>query len=292
VPFVREASLLGTWIALPSRMELRFDRGTIVLSAPPPGLDVAQLPGVLWDPRVRVHRAPARLYPQLLAALDRFSGRDDRFSGRLADGVRNPDREPPAGWPEIPLRPYQEAALCAWELADRRGLIVLPTGSGKTRVALAALARTRLRALCLVPTRVLLDQWLTEIGKHYSGPIGCFGDGSHDARPITVATFESAYRYMEGLGNQFDLLVVDEAHHFGCGVRDEALEMSIAGARLGLTATPPRPGPADERLAELVGPRVFELSIGDLTGTFLARFEIIRCTSTSRRPSAATTSAG
>lgn len=34
------------------------------------------------------------------------------------------------------VRPYQEAALCAWELAGRRGVVVLPTGIGKTRVAL------------------------------------------------------------------------------------------------------------------------------------------------------------
>ena len=59
-------------------------------------------------------------------------------------------------------------------------------------------------------------------------------------RRVTVATFESAYRHMDRLGNRFDLLVVDEAHHFGCGLRDEALEMSIADARLGLTATPPQ----------------------------------------------------
>lgn len=33
---------------------------------------------------------------------------------------------------------------------------------------------------------------------------------------------------------------MDEVHHFGAGLRDEALEMMVARARLGLTATPPR----------------------------------------------------
>ena len=66
---------------------------------------------------------------------------------------------------------------------------------------------------------------------------------------MTILTFESAYRHMERLGNQFELLVIDEAHHFGIGVRDEALEMAAASARLGLTATPPARS-ADSRLSE------------------------------------------
>ena len=50
--------------------------------------------------------------------------------------------------------------------------------------------------------------------------------------PVTVATFEGAYRHMDELGHRFDLLIVDEVHHFGGGLRDEALEMAIADARL------------------------------------------------------------
>src|SRR5207253_3077752 len=119
----------------------------------------------------------------------------------------------------------------------------------KTRLALAAMARAGSSALCLVPTRILLAQWLHHISRTYAGPVGCYGDGSHELAALTVATFESAYRHMDRLGNRFDLLVVDEAHHFGCGLRDEALEMSVAAARLGLTATPPRDGPVEGRHA-------------------------------------------
>ena len=178
-------------------------------------------------------------------------------------------------WSAVELRSYQEAALTAWELAQRRGVVALPTGSGKTRLALAVMQRTQLSALCLVPTRVLLDQWFREISTVYQGPIGCYGDGIHRVAPITVATFEGAYRHMQEIGDSFDILIVDEVHHFGGGLRDEALEMAIASARLGLTATPPRDARAAASLGKLVGPTVFELAVGDLAGGFLASFDAI-----------------
>jgi superfamily II DNA or RNA helicase len=128
--------------------------------------------------------------------------------------------------------------------------------------------------LCLVPTRALLRQWLSELSAVYSGRIGCLGDGEHVIEPLTVGTFEAAYRYMSSIGHRFDLLVVDEAHHFGVGVRDEALEMSIAEHRLGLTATPPT-DVALERLNELLGPVVYQLAVADLAGTWLADFDLV-----------------
>jgi superfamily II DNA or RNA helicase len=137
------------------------------------------------------------------------------------------------------------------------------------------MASTRLPVLCLVPTRVLLEQWQREITAVYPHPVGCHGDGRHDVTPVTVATYESAYRHMDHLGARFGLLIVDEVHHFGCGFRDEALEMTLASARLGLTATPPRDATHAPRLAELIGPTVYELAIGDLTGGFLAHFDTV-----------------
>lgn len=150
-------------------MRLQFDRGTIVLTDPPKDLDLAEAPGVLWDARVRAHRAPASKYPALKLWLHQHGGgfRD----------IRAPSPPVQELWSDVELRPYQDAAMAAWELGHRRGVVALPTGSGKTRLALAAMQRTQLSAICLVPTRVLLDQWLREIGTLYRGPVGCYGDG-------------------------------------------------------------------------------------------------------------------
>jgi superfamily II DNA or RNA helicase len=139
---------------------------------------------------------------------------------------------------------------------------------------MAILAASGVRALCLVPTRALLQQWLWELGRVYEGPVGCLGDGEQRVEAITVTTFESAYRQMPRLGCEFDLLVVDEVHHFGLGVRDEALEMSIAEQRLGLTATPPG-AEAQHRIKTLVGPVVHRETVADLAGIWLADFELV-----------------
>ena len=248
-------------------VNLRFDRGTILLTEPPKELNLGEAPGVLWDSRVGAHRAPASRYAELYRWL--------REAGVEFEDIAPAPRSSTNAWSTVELRPYQEAALSAWELAHRRGIIALPTGSGKTRLAIDAIRRTGLSALCLVPTRVLLDQWLREIAAVYEGAVGCYGDGARHLAPLTVATFESAYRHMAQLGNQFGLVIVDEVHHFGAGLRDEALEMMIAGARLGLTATPPRDAAVLARLAELVGPTIFELAVADLAGGFLASFDAI-----------------
>lgn len=247
-------------------MRLVYDRGTVVLRDVPEDVDLSGLPGVLWDSRVRSLRAPARHYLAIHAELAR---RDVHFTDEVFRGA-----DLPGAWQEQGLRPYQDSALWSWQAAGRRGVVVLPTGAGKTRVAVTAMARAHRPALALVPTRALLAQWVREISCMFSGPVGCLGDGERRLEAITVATFESGWRHVERLGNRFHLLVVDEVHHFGSGLRDEVLDLCAAPERLGLTATPPD-GAAAHRIAELVGPTVFQLSVGDLAGRYLAPFELV-----------------
>ena len=231
-------------------------------------LDEGLPDSLLWDPRVGAFRAPALAY----AALRRWVEGFPLDIMDLVDGWRRVPRpvfEPPE------LRDYQREALWAWNRAQRRGIIALPTGSGKTRVALAAMAELGLPVVVLVPTKVLMAQWREELAKVYAGEVGQIGDGKYELRVVTVATFESAYRYMERFGSRFGLLVVDEAHHFASGLRAEALEMAPAPHRMGLTATPPTDPERSKRLRQLLGPVVFGKAVSEMAGTFLAGYETI-----------------
>jgi superfamily II DNA or RNA helicase len=244
---------------------VRFDRGTLELGEGAP--DVA---GALWDPRTASHRVAAYRFIDLAAHAD-ASGRP------LAGDLRATwDVRPRAATP-LGLRPYQQQALASWTAFGRRGVIALPTGAGKTRVAVAALFETGLPTAVLCPTRALASAWITELERCLGETVGLIGDGERRIERVTVLTFESAFRHMDTLGDRFGLLIVDEVHHFGSGARIEALEASAAVARLGLTATTP-PAGSDQaaRLDALVGPIVFEMGYADLVGTHLAPMSTVR----------------
>jgi superfamily II DNA or RNA helicase len=244
-------------------MRIRFDRGTLVLE---PELEREQpqtIPGAAWDPELRAWRVPADQHAALREAL---AGAGVRISDELRE------RRVSLTWTLPALRWYQEAALARWHAAGARGVVALPTGAGKTLVALAAAARLGVAALCLVPTRVLLDQWARTLAACSSQPIGRLGDGDHVVAPITVATYASATSWAPRIGDRFGLVIVDEAHHVGAWCATEIFEMLVAPARLGLTATPPDdPG----ALARHVGPVVYALSVDDLAGDALADYEIV-----------------
>jgi superfamily II DNA or RNA helicase len=201
----------------------------------------------------------------------RLAAKDVRFTDTL---------HPPAlesAWSLPELRWYQRASVSAWRDSGDRGVIVLPTGAGKTVVALAAIAELGVATLVLVPTRVLLDQWARALAKVWPHPIGRLGDGDHSVAPITVSTYASATTWAPRIGDRFGLVVVDEAHHVGAGCPGEILEMLIAPARLGLTATPPA-GPSEWALARQIGPTVYSLGIEALRGTDLADFDHVLVT--------------
>jgi len=244
-------------------MRIRFDRGTLVLEAEHAGEQPGALPDAAWDAELRGWRIPADRYAGLRAGL---AGLDVRYSDELRE------RATAMAWTLPALRWYQREALARWEAAGARGVVALPTGSGKTLVAIAAIARLGVATLCLVPTRVLLDQWARALAACSSHPIGRLGDGDHVVAPVTVATYASAISWAPRIGDRFGLVIVDEAHHVGAWCPTEIFEMLVAPARLGLTATPPDDTGA---LTRHVGPVVYGLSVADLAGSALADYELI-----------------
>src|SRR5437868_6912670 len=83
------------------------------------------------------------------------------------------------------------------------GGIVLPTGTGKTYLALLAIQRAARPALVVTPTIDLLNQWYDELVTAFGDPVGLMGGGSYDIQPITVTTYDSAYIHLERWGHRF-----------------------------------------------------------------------------------------
>ncbi len=173
-------------------------------------------------------------------------------------------------------RPYQEEALTNWLAEGSRGVVVLPTGAGKTFVAALAIHETRLKTLAVVPTIDLLLQWRTALAAALSlstDAIGVFGGGEKELKPITIITYDSAALYPREL-RHFGLLIFDECHHLPAPTYRLIAESAFTPLRLGLSATPERSDMAHADLDELIGPEVYRRSPSELTeGRYLARYQ-------------------
>ncbi len=179
----------------------------------------------------------------------------------------------------IEARPYQQEALAHWLAAGSAGVVILPTGAGKTFVAAMALYETRLWTLVVVPTLDLLRQWRVALESTLSldaDEIGLFGGGEKEIKPITIITYDSAALYPREL-RRFGLLVFDECHHLPAPGYRFIAESAFTPLRLGLSATPERGDMAHLDLDYLIGPEVYRRSPAELTvERYLAQYEEVR----------------
>lgn len=173
-------------------------------------------------------------------------------------------------------RSYQRDALLAWKNKDGRGVVVLPTGAGKTLVAAMAMYQKARPTMIITPTLDLVRQWHETLGQIFQAPIGKLGGGKHDIQEITVSTYDSAHLHMADIGHRFGLLVFDECHHLPSPSYAAAARKSIAPFRLGLTATLERADGLHTELGDYVGPIVYQQDIKALSGEFLARYAVRR----------------
>lgn len=232
------------------------------------GLSGDEFAPCVWDQRVGAWRCDAIHYAELLARLRlRPLEIDDCVPQWRA--VR---------WPKLnihALRDEQQAAVDAWSAAGR-GCVVMPTGTGKTEVALSIMAKTSVSTLVVAPVRDLMYQWHRRILAALGYDAGIVGDNVYRVRPVSVTTYDSACIHMERFGDRFGLLVFDECHHLPGQLRQDAARMSAAPLRLGLSATPERADGRHTALDELIGPVVYNLPIAAVKGKTLADYDVVR----------------
>ncbi|MEM4446147.1 MAG: DEAD/DEAH box helicase family protein [Candidatus Jordarchaeales archaeon] len=242
-------------------IKLEYDKGTILIYG-------MQVPHSRWDDRVGAYRSLAIYYRDIVEFLKESNL---KFVDNVLDLIPCPILKFNAK-----LKDYQEDAVNAWVKAGKRGVIVMPTGSGKTFVALKAISIVSEATLVVVPTLDLMDQWATAVSDTFGVEVGLYGGGEHTLGPITIATYDTAYLRIEELGNKFSFIVFDEVHHLPSPGYSHIAEMSAAPYRMGLTATPERSDGLHVELSRLVGGVKYEVPIKELTGRHLAEYEIKR----------------
>lgn len=242
---------------------LRFEAGTLLLDGV--GSEGEVPSAFRWDERVERWRAPAHAYRHVVRDLLRRkvaytdeARRYDQFEFRTKFAV-----EP---------RPYQQEAISEWRGAQRCGVVILPTGAGKSLVAQMAIEQAGRSTLVVVPTLDLMNQWYDLLLSSFEAEVGLIGGGYFELGALTVTTYSSAFRFMERLGDRFGLVIYDECHHLPSNIYRYAAEMSIAPFRLGLTATPERSDGGDALLEQLVGRILYRREARDLAGEYLSDY--------------------
>jgi len=181
------------------------------------------------------------------------------------------------------LRSYQTPVL-ERILERRRGIVAMPTGSGKSELFAALAQAVPVRWLILVDTKDLMHQAADRIFLRTGERAGLWGDGEKDPRRVTVATLQALLRGI-GDGGQVDELlegaqglVCDEVQVLAPGESHKvAMATPNAYWRIGLSATPlEREDEDDYRTIEALGPLIVDVPVKELVDAgVLARIEIL-----------------
>jgi superfamily II DNA or RNA helicase len=247
---------------------LRFNKGVLTLDGVQPDASPEPKHEWVYSPAQNQWVSDACSYPSI------SSNQGNQFS---ADQVGNWQEHPDLGESNLPtLRADQNEAVSAWLNLGRRGMIYMPTGTGKTEVALKLLKELGVSTLIVSPFRDLMHQWHRRI-KHALGyDAGIIGDQHRTVKSISVTTYRSALIHMPTLGNRFEFIIFDEVHNLPGKVQGDAARMSAARFRLGLTATPFRTPSFDDEMARLIGPIAYDKRIAQAAGTTLAQYQIMK----------------
>ncbi|NON61800.1 DEAD/DEAH box helicase, partial [Acidianus sp. RZ1] len=180
---------------------------------------------------------------------------------------------------DVNLRSYQIEAVEAWKSNNFRGVISLPTGSGKTIIGIKAIEEVKKPTLIISFTKEQMFQWRDSIIKFSKirPEIGLFYSDEKVIRPITISTYQTAYRHLDDLSTKFEVLIIDEVHHLPADKFKNIALGLISSMRLGLSATPYRDDGRHDELFRLMGGLIYYKSPNDLIKTgYLAPYDVIQ----------------
>lgn len=142
-------------------------------------------------------------------------------------------------WKPFELRETQVPArdeMLEWA----QGIVMMPTGAGKTVTALEFARWAGQKTLVIVGKVALAEQWRTMLREHYGIEPGYIGEGKWDEAALTIATWQTLWRkdvhptFWRGWG----CVIFDEVHHCSANSLFELAGRFPAFYRLGLSATP------------------------------------------------------
>ncbi len=166
--------------------------------------------------------------------------------------------------PTFKLFDFQKLAIDCFDDQDS-GVLVAPSGSGKTIMGLELITRKAQPALIIVHKKQIFNQWLERIEHFLQIPkreIGQFSAIKKSVKsPITVAMIQSLIRTegFERLSPNFGLILVDECHHIPAKMFRQTITKFNSYYLYGLTATPKRKNNDEKLIYIYIGDIVYQI---------------------------------
>ncbi len=165
------------------------------------------------------------------------------------------------------LRDHQQDALREI-LKHDFGTVSIPTGGGKTVLALAAIVERKQPALIVVHSKELLNQWIERVEAFLgilADDVGVIGGGKNQiGEKITVALVQSLYKRAGEVAPHIGHLIIDECHRAPARIFTEAVTPFDCRYMLGLSATPFRRDGLGRLIHWFIGDRVYSIERSDL----------------------------
>jgi superfamily II DNA or RNA helicase len=165
---------------------------------------------------------------------------------------------------EIIPRDYQQEAIEQIQ-KQIQGTIILPCGTGKTKLAVLAILAIKKSTLVIVPTKEIMSQWTDDVRNILGYEAGNVGDGKKDFQPITIAILNSldTLESYDEL-SQFGLILHDECHRSCAKTNQRVLSFAPAKYRIGLTATRIREDHLEKLIDWTFGDVIFERHVQEM----------------------------
>ena len=140
----------------------------------------------------------------------------------------------------------------AWHDGNRSVMLQMPTGTGKTRLFVSIVkdfhmwgARNKraVKVLLLAHRKELIDQISENVSKKYGLAHGLIVSSNQEDRrlPVQVGSVPTLSRRLERWSDkEFDIIIVDEAHHVKADSYKKIIDQYPSAKILGVTATPYR----------------------------------------------------
>ena len=170
---------------------------------------------------------------------------------------------PTLEFPEVALRDYQVKAVDKIMLQDM-SVLYGATGSGKTHMAAALIAKRRVPTLFITHTLDLLEQTTESFKKLLGQEIGIIGGGVFDPKPVTVAMVQSVIDMNANELPKFEQIIVDETHHLPATTFYEVTAKFPCRYVIGLSGTPYRLDKSDLMIEAGAGPIAASITASDL----------------------------